>query len=169
MKKTQSERLLFEQFTVYQFEYYIKLSGEYEVMKFITGKALSLAESEERFAKMIETNRENPELGFFSVRKISDQSFIGLAKLINLKNNQLEIGYSLLPEFWGQGFASEIADHFINYSFKFKHVKEIIGVIDPANSVSKKLLISRGFKLYDTNKPGESAAEYLKLNISANK
>ncbi len=160
-----SKRLIFEKFSESDFDNYYKLCGNFEVMKFITGKALTLEETRDRFNKMNEINKQDNRLGFFLVRSIENNQFVGLAKLIILSPGQLELGYSLLPDFWGQNFASEIADHLINFSFTLPEIKSLIGIIDPDNHISRKLLNKRGFKSFETKIEHRRQAEYLRLEI----
>ncbi|MEO8794583.1 MAG: GNAT family N-acetyltransferase [Daejeonella sp.] len=160
-----SLRLTFKKFSESDFDNYYSLCGSFEVMKFITGKALTLEETKARFNKMHEINNADSRLGFFLVRSLENNQFLGLAKLIVAGPGELELGYSLLPEFWGQNFASEIADHLIYYSHNFPEINSLIGIIDPANEISRKLLEKRGFKSYESKIENSRNAEYLRMEL----
>lgn len=90
------------------FHLYSRLATNADVMKYITGKSLTLAEAEDRFLKALALTESNPGAGFFTVRNIPNGDFIGIAKLVQLDDRQHEVGYMLLPEFWSQGFATEL-------------------------------------------------------------
>jgi len=56
---------------------------------------------------------------------------------------EIEIGYHVLPKYWGNGFATESAIQFRDYAFKKKISDSLISVIDIRNiasqNVAKKL------------------------------
>lgn len=61
------------------------------------------------------------------------------------KKDEAEIGYMLLPKYWGKGFGSKIADVLIEKA-KQTSVKRLTAVIDPNNIPSRNILIKRGFR-----------------------
>ncbi len=68
--------------------------------------------------------------------------FSGLKYLDDLQ--AVDIGYRLLPAFWGQGLATEAAAPAIRYGFETLHLNEIIGLVDPDNVASVKVLKKLG-------------------------
>jgi len=56
----------------------------------------------------------------------------------------LEIGYSILPEFWNQGFASESAIKCKNYAFENNFANSLISMIHIYNIGSEKVAIKNG-------------------------
>ena len=69
-----------------------------------------------------------------------------------------ELGYMLLPKYWGKGYGSRIAEALIYMAEKTK-VRRLTAIIDPNNIPSRKILIKHGFhseKLCEINGlPGE--------------
>jgi ribosomal-protein-alanine N-acetyltransferase len=57
---------------------------------------------------------------------------------------ELEIGYSLLPEFWGMGYASEAAIKCKNFAFEHKLTKSLISIISLTNTPSQKVALKNG-------------------------
>jgi len=57
---------------------------------------------------------------------------------------RLEIGYSILPKFWNQGFASESAKKCKNYAFKNEFAKSLISMIHVDNLSSEKVALKNG-------------------------
>ncbi|MDC8003062.1 GNAT family N-acetyltransferase [Aureisphaera galaxeae] len=59
---------------------------------------------------------------------------------------ELEIGYHLLPEFWGKGYASEAAQFFKKLAFENQLTTSIISIIDLENTPSIKVAERNGMR-----------------------
>ncbi len=57
---------------------------------------------------------------------------------------ELEIGYSLLPEFWGMGYASESAIKCRNFAFENNLTESLISIISRTNLPSQKVALKNG-------------------------
>lgn len=70
--------------------------------------------------------------------------------LIQNVNGQeyLEVGYSILPEFWGKGYASEAAQKCKEFAFTNDFRDELISMIHADNIASQKVAINNGMTLY---------------------
>ncbi len=64
-----TERLLLSRFSPGDFPLYASLATNENVMKYITGNALTMDEAQQRFHKALEQTEKNPDEGFFIVRK----------------------------------------------------------------------------------------------------
>jgi ribosomal-protein-alanine N-acetyltransferase len=60
---------------------------------------------------------------------------------------RLEVSYSILPEFWRQGFAYEAANACKNHAFKKGWSENLISVIEPANIGSERVAVKNGMTL----------------------
>ena len=60
---------------------------------------------------------------------------------------ELEIGYSVLPEFWKNGYASEAAMKCRDYAFGHQISSSLISIIHVDNKPSKKVAINIGMTL----------------------
>ena len=158
-------QLTFNKLSKNDFPLYAKLTMNEDVMKFVTGNALSLEKAEIRFQKVLDTNIVNGDTGFFIVRKKDKDDFIGIVKLVQITDNQFEVGYMLLPEYWGKGYASEMVECMISLATK-KQIKEIIGIVDPENPASIRVLSKFGFQLYETGKFDGLEAAFYKLELN---
>jgi len=70
---------------------------------------------------------------------------------------ELEIGYSLLPEFWNRGFATEAAKKCRDFAFGNKLSVSIISIISLTNKPSENVALKNGMRIhkqttYHTNK-----------------
>jgi RimJ/RimL family protein N-acetyltransferase len=57
---------------------------------------------------------------------------------------ELEVGYHILPQYWGKGYAPEAAKFFINYAFENNLADSIISVIDVGNIKSQRVAEKNG-------------------------
>lgn len=53
---------------------------------------------------------------------------------------EIEVGYMLLPDFWGQGFATEICTRLLQFAFEYTALDEIKAVTDLGNQASQRVL-----------------------------
>jgi len=71
---------------------------------------------------------------------------IGLNRLDELpRPDNVEVGFELLPEFWGQGLATEGARACLRFGFEEVGLERIISVTNPANAPSRRVLEKAGF------------------------
>lgn len=60
---------------------------------------------------------------------------------------ELELGYRLLKDYWGQGFATEAAIAVKSYAFKEMRVTRLISLIEKGNTASVRVAEKSGFRL----------------------
>lgn len=161
----QRPELIFRKFDREDFIRYLDLVGSYEVMKQITGKTLTKNQALRRFREIILINKRYFEIGYYAVSLRRTKQFIGLGKIVLTNGNEAEIGYSLLPEFWGKGYGSAISEKLVSHSRKVPFIKQLTAIIDPENSASKRILIKSGFILDKVCKIGSLVAEIYYLDL----
>ncbi|OJG92844.1 hypothetical protein RV15_GL002789 [Enterococcus silesiacus] len=115
-------------------------------MRYITEKAESEVEAAENFEKILAYNTTHTDqTGYY---KIFDQdTYIGFGKLSWDEENKIEIGYMLLPEQWGQGYATQIIARLLNLIKQSERLSQATtyAIIDPKNGASKHLLEKNHF------------------------
>jgi [ribosomal protein S5]-alanine N-acetyltransferase len=77
----------------------------------------------------------------------STGNFIGLCGLLYQAayDAEIEVGYHILHKHWGQGFAPEAAQLFIDYAFENNITESIIAIIDINNKNSQRVAEKLGF------------------------
>lgn len=79
---------------------------------------------------------------------------------------EAEVEYLLLLEYWGMGYGSEILRELLNKAEEMKSIQQVIGMIDPNNIASRKILLKNGFvscKIYEID--DGSLTEVLSKNL----
>ncbi len=61
------------------------------------------------------------------------------------RNNRVEIGYDLLPEYWGKGYMSEALPVALNFAFNDMEIHRVYATTYVANLRSQKVLERLGF------------------------
>lgn len=88
--------------------------------------------------------------------------FNGLSK----EHKKAEIGFWLLPDFWGKGFMQEAFPIICNYGFENLNLNRIEGFVDSENKNCKKAIEKMNFKLEGTMRECEiKNGKYLNVDI----
>jgi [ribosomal protein S5]-alanine N-acetyltransferase len=69
--------------------------------------------------------------------------FAGLKRLEDL-GGEVDLGYRFLPAYWGSGLATEAGRAVLNFGFERLRLEQIIGLVDPANVASVRILEKLG-------------------------
>lgn len=74
--------------------------------------------------------------------------FAGLKYLDDL--NEVDIGYRFLREHWGKGFATEACRPLMQHGFEILKLKQVIGLVEPDNTASVRVLEKIGLRYVGT-------------------
>lgn len=146
------------------FNQYYSLVSDNDVMQFITGRGLTVEEAQEKFKVFLSVNRKYPEMGYYAVFDVSGQH-IGDCKLEwhRPKLEALEVGYILKKEYWGKGYGSKICSLLLKQALDLYPNEDVIGIVDPNNIASKKILQKAGFETYFIGEEDGIPTEKLKF------
>ena len=77
-----------------------------------------------------------------------DGTAIGYASIwkIDHKNHRGEVGYALLPDYWGKGMATEAVTAIIRFGFENIGLHTMMANTNPSNEASQGLLKKLGFQ-----------------------
>lgn len=130
------------------FQNYFTLVSDKKVMEMITGTPLKREEAQRKFEKLIANNKLDKNFGSYQIKCDETDVFLGFAKLeIEFKGaTKAELGYMILPEYWGKGIAGKIGRELVENAKKLKSLESLYAIIDPKNAASRKILIHNGFK-----------------------
>ncbi len=141
------EKLLLEKFTAHDFDKYYALVCNEQVMAQITERAIPYDEAVKEFQALLTNNTVHERLGHFKLLEGSTGTFLGLGKLeVTEKTaSSAELGYILLPQFWGKGLGTAAANQLIEMARSENQLERLTAIIDPANVASRKILTNHGF------------------------
>jgi len=108
----------------------------YNVMKYITGHALTTEEAIDRYLRYT----DDPIFGNYFVLDNTTSKTIGLIKFVEDEPGVIEIGYSLFEEHWGKGYATEMAEAMVVYALEALKPQKLIGFVDSRNPASMRVL-----------------------------
>jgi len=143
-----SERLRYEKFTPDHFEDYFRLVSRHDVMVHISGNGLDKEGARKRFERSLRADGQQSNMGFVAVYERTGNTYVGLGKIVPFEEGFTEIGYALLPEFWGKGYASEITGTLVAYARKCGNVESLVALVAPENQASINVLTKQQFRFF---------------------
>lgn len=138
----ETERLVLSGWRRDQLPDLVRLHGDPVVAKYLRahGQPWSMAEMEAAIDEWIELF-ETRRMGKMRVRRKADGMLVGRCGYgIYGPTGEPEIGYSLYPDFWGQGYALEAASGMRDWIFRETDEPHFIGMADVRNAASLKVL-----------------------------
>lgn len=140
----ETNRLFLRRMSNADVEYIFAMRSDKDVMRFIRSAETS-RKATENWIALISSRWETDKIGFCAVIEKSSKRFAGWCGLWRLiETGEIEVGYALLKEFWGKGFAVEASEAFLDYGFKELKVEKIVAVTDPENRNSRRVMEKLG-------------------------
>lgn len=140
----QTDRIGFSKWSESDFPFAEMLWGNQDVTKYICASGKFSMQDIENWLNQEIANGETRNIEYWPIFEIAANKFIGCCGLRPYKENEYEMGVHLLPEFWGQGYASEAAA-VIKYAFTRLRAQKLFAGHNPNNTASQKLLNKLGF------------------------
>ena len=142
----ESERLIIRDWTVEDAPAAFEVYGDPDVMQYVGRGAPdeSLEMTRIGLRRAMLRDKDKP-LGFWAVELRDTGELIGGALLKFLPDHSdIEVGYHLGKKWWGQGYATEIAQTLVQYGFEHLSLEKIVGVIYLENVASQRVLEKAG-------------------------
>ncbi|RPE00858.1 N-acetyltransferase [Aureibaculum marinum] len=128
------------------FEAFNKMQSSAIVMKYVSQKPMTYQQNKEDLQNLILSYQDlNNDFLIYAVVKKDNSEFIGTVALVKDENNNDEIGYRFLEEFWGKGYGSEVLKGLIYYC-KSIQIKRIVANVAVENMASVKMIQNAGFQ-----------------------
>lgn len=159
----ETARLRVRYFTLQDFDNYYLLQGNPVVMQYIR-PARTREESDNFLKEKILPSSKDDFRGYWAVEKKENNEFIGCFVIIPLPEDdtKTQMGYSFLPEYWGEGYATEVAQKGVEYFYTRTPLPEIYGVTEIPNIASQKVLQKAGFGFHRQKKEdGKDLYEFI--------
>ena len=149
-----SERLKYRTLTEQDFQLFYSVFSNELVMRYAwIDKFNSEEEASQFFKESIHYNDlPNKSNGYaLATYRNDDDSFVGIADiLIHSKNSNGgcgEIGYFLLPDFWGKGYATELSNCLLKFGFTELKLHKISARCDSNNYKSEGVMKKVGMTM----------------------
>lgn len=150
IERFKSERLYLREFEKNDFELFYSVFSNEQVMKYTLIDVLNEEEGNCYFEKVLKNNYSycDRKAFEFAVFTNSNNDFIGFADIeIHSKNSDGgcgEIGYFILPAFWGKGMASEAASVLLDICFTGIKLHRVSASCNSKNTQSEKVMLKIG-------------------------
>ena len=129
-------------------EIYILRSDE-RVLQYIDSPKAQRIEDARQFISKIISGTEKGGVYYWAVEGKNEEKLIGTICLWNFSEDffSADIGFTLLPDYYGMGIMQEVIPAVIAYAFDCLNLSSINGEVAPGNVKSIKLLEKFGFVL----------------------
>ena len=136
-----TERLLAERLRATDYADLCRMNQNPRVMETIGG-----LRSDETTREYLRKNLEHWDrygFGVWILRTKGDGMFVGRSALRHADvdgNDETEIGYALMPEYWGLGLATEISHAMLQIAFERLGLTEVVALVSPSNVASRRVV-----------------------------
>lgn len=146
----ETDRLLLRRFELQDYKDVYTFGSNEEVNRYTGDVPISSYENAKKLIYDVWLNDyENYGYGRLAVIHKADNKLIGFAGLKFLPElNETDLGYRLLPRYWGKGLATEASQKIVDYGKNDLRLKRIIGIAMAENPASSRVLEKVGFKWY---------------------
>ena len=143
----ETERLKVRQLNFEDVQPFHQMQSNPKVMQFADGKLKNFDDNANELKELINryTVVDN-DFWIYGIIKKSDNQFIGTVAVVKDANNDDEIGYRFLENYWGLGYGFEICIGLISYCQKIG-MKKIIAYVVDENKASVKIVEKNNFKI----------------------
>jgi len=146
-----SKRLKYRYFTKKDFPLFYSVFSNEQVMRYAWIDKFNNEEDIIPFFEDFLNNGDMPNKNnayAFAVFSLADNAFIGFADIVLHSQNSFggcgEIGYFLLPEYWGKGYATELANTLIEVGFTKLKLHKLCARCDSNNLKSEGIMKKTG-------------------------
>ncbi len=152
----ETNRLTVRQYNLQDDDLFYRLSSNEDVMRYIR-PIVSKEDSDKLLEQNVQLYLSRPNTGRWAMFEKATGDFIGSFSILAMDSDssKLHIGYALLPQFWGKGYASEVLQQGI-YFFFYRHPANILyAITEEPNIASQKVLLKCGFACNNRQKEKE--------------
>jgi [ribosomal protein S5]-alanine N-acetyltransferase len=85
--------------------------------------------------------------GLWMLRSRGGGQFVGRSALRHIHiggRDEIEVGYALLPDFWGRGLATEVAREIVKLAFSDLEIESLVSFTLPTNAASRRVMEKAG-------------------------
>jgi [ribosomal protein S5]-alanine N-acetyltransferase len=147
----ETDRLVIRHYTSDDEENFFRLNGDPEVMRYIRAP-----KDRQECSIFLQRNlvfyKNQPLMGRWAMMEKGSNTFVGSFAIIPVetadknRHTEIQLGYALLKDHWGKGFATESTLAGKQYAFDVMKLPRIVAITETANIASQKVLLRCGFE-----------------------
>jgi [ribosomal protein S5]-alanine N-acetyltransferase len=142
---TESERLIFRPFTLDDLPMLIEQRSDPDVNKYLGGTKLQNPDALSKRIRFYMSCYESHGFGMCAMIWKPTGEMIGSAGLQPLDGtDEIEVGYSMIKEYWGKGIGTEAARAWLNHGFREAGLDRIVAVAQTGNRASMHIMEKLG-------------------------
>lgn len=152
----ETPRLILRAHALADFDAYVALWSEPDVVRFITGTPFTREASWSRFLRHA-GHWQHMGFGFLAIEERETGRFIGEAGFHDMRREiepsiegTLEAGWALMPSAHGRGYGSEAMQALVGWADDVFPGRRMTCIIDPGNLASARVAAKLGFAMIDT-------------------
>ena len=151
----ETERLILRELLPTDLDGMFELDSDPRVHRYLGNHVVKSKEESTAIIEYVRRQYEDHGIGRWAVIEKSSGAFAGWSGLkyetrdIAGYANYYDLGYRLIPSFWGKGYASESALAAIDYAFDQLKLEELIGAAHVDNTASNRVLTKLGFEHFE--------------------
>jgi ribosomal-protein-alanine N-acetyltransferase len=147
----ESERLIFRKFTLDDLPMLIEQRSDPEVNKFLGGTKLQNPEALAKRIRFYISCYDTHGFGSCAMIWKPTGEMIGSAGLQPLDgSDDIEVGYSMVREYWGKGIGTEAARAWLEHGFRDHGLDRIVAIAVPENLASRRIMEKLGMRYEKT-------------------
>lgn len=117
-----------------------RMNGDAEMMKFLGGVGTPRDKVQE-FIHRQQNHFERYGWGWMVIETQQVREKIGFVFLQHCwRLAEIELGYRIWRDFWGQGYATESSELLLSYAINKLHLSSVVSAVDPLNVASERVL-----------------------------
>ena len=141
-KQIETDRLSLRLYTEAEHREFVNLLTDPDVMRFVDKGVLPVPQAEALWLRLMGQWYPRGVDTIWAVFAKDDGRYVGNASVRPRpeKQSDWEIGYYLKADEWRKGFATEIAESLVTYSFETLGLGEVYATVDVENLASRRVL-----------------------------
>ena len=142
-----TERLVLRELRTSDAERVFAMRSDPAVMRHVNRPMATSITDAIELIERINTNIAANEAVHWALTRAGEDTFLGLIGFWRIvkEHHYAELGYTLMQEAWGQGYASEAIDTVVNFGFGTMGLHRVEAITRPANTVSMRVLEKNAF------------------------
>jgi ribosomal-protein-alanine N-acetyltransferase len=147
----ETNRLLVRRYTLADEDNFYAINGDPEIMKYIR-EPRDRQECLIFLKRNLQFYEHNPMMGRWAMIEKSSEAFVGSFAIVPVesadhkRHTEIQLGYALLKDHWGKGYATESTLAGRQYAFDVMKLPQIVAITEQENIASQKVLLRSGFK-----------------------